>query len=160
MPSRAFQEVSPFVRERVFTVQRLVDAAVDLRQLILGKEGAGQEEAGADGEIPLGRLVAVGKSVRAIVVTLPQRSFVMNPFPGDELRAIAGLMPRQDGAVELCQELIAILQPIRFQRRSLFQQSHVLPCRPGRFSDAVKDCLFSSDLFREVSEISKLVDPA
>lgn len=84
----------------------------------------------------------------------------MRPVPGDELRPIFGHVPGEDSPVELRQELVSFPKPLRFQRRSLCDQGHILPRGPGHLPDAVKDQLFSGDLFREVSEISAVVDLA
>lgn len=94
LPGGAFQGLPPLIREGTVPIQRLVDAAVDLRQLLLGKKGAGREEAGPDGEVPFGAFVAVAEARRAIIVPLSQRSSVMRPIPGDELDTEMGLMPR------------------------------------------------------------------
>ena len=95
-----------------------------------------------------------------VVMALPQRRPVMRPVPGDELRPIFGHVSGEDSPVELRQELVSFPKPLRFQRRSLFDQGHILPRGPGHLPDAVKDQLFSGDLFREVSKISAVVDPA
>ncbi len=125
-----------------------MDAAIDLRQLFRGEEGAGREKAGAGGEVPLG------------VVALPQRGFVTDPFPSGGLRPIPSHAPGEDGAVELHQELETFAGSFGRQGRGLFQQGHVLPRAPGCLTDAVEDALFSGNLLREAPKIPTVVDPA
>lgn len=69
-------------------------------------------------------------------------------------------MSGKDRAVELRQELIAILQSIRFQRGSLLQQSHVLPCGLDDVPDLVKDSLLPSGVFLKITETAAAVDSA
>lgn len=107
---RGFQEFPPFICKRILAVQGFVDAAVYLRQLFRGKEGAGREKAGTDGEVPFGGLVTVGAATGAVVMALPKRSLVTDPFPGSKLRPVLGHVPGENNAVEFRQELVSFAE--------------------------------------------------
>jgi hypothetical protein len=137
-----------------------MDAAVDFRQLFLGKKSAGGEEAGPDGKVPLGLFVAAGEAMGAIIVALPQRSSVMRPIPCDELDAEAGLVPCQNCAVKICQQLVPFPETLSFQRWGLFHQGHILPRSLDDFPDLVKDSLLPGGVFLKITETPAAVDPA
>ena len=64
-------------------LQRFVDAAVDLRKLLLRKKLVLVQQAGADGKVPLCRLIVISS-----IMTLPQAGTLIDPRPGGELNAV------------------------------------------------------------------------
>lgn len=101
-----FQELLPLSSHRIFAVQSLVNAAVDLRKLLRGEKPVLGDQTGAGHKVLLGTFIVV-----PVIVPLPQRGVILHPLPGDELHPVPCLMACQHYIVELCQQPIVALQP-------------------------------------------------
>jgi len=110
----------------MIAVQRLMNAAVDLRQLLRGKKGAVGNQPGASGKVPLRGGVAVDPHIGSIVVPLIQCGPILYPLPSNELDSVLGGMSGKDGIIEIRQQSIVSCQAAGCQLGRRLQLAHIL----------------------------------
>ena len=102
------------------------------RQLFGSKKDNVRDEAGAGGEVTLGRGVTVHAAGRPVAVPRVQASALPYPRPGDELNTELGWVARQDYAIEIRQQSVV---PRQAAGRQLGRCLHLAHIFGGSFGD-------------------------